>query len=207
MIAGMFAGTCLAWTSVQASPGIQQGGYLSGSAGIAMPEDGDITKAEILGDKLTVEYDDSWAFTGALGYDFGFFRMEGEFGYQGNDVEAMVWHNVNVNPEGEMTAMTGLANGYIDFENGTNITPFLTGGAGITMLELQDYQFPGDEKKLDIDENKFAYQFGAGIDFKVSNQISLDAKYRYFAVDEIENEYAKVEFASHNVMLGARLNF
>ena len=55
-------------------------------------------------------------------------------------------------------------------------------------------------------------QFGAGVEYGISEQLFLDLRYRYFASSDIglemgRNETIDMEFASHNIYAGLRYQF
>ena len=51
----------------------------------------------------------------------------------------------------------------------------------------------------------FAYQVGAGVDYSITDKITLGVKYRYTGLDSVELRDSNA--ASHNIYAGARLFF
>ena len=184
------------------------GPYFSFNGGMALAEDSDSTEPGLPG-TLTLESDAGFAGTVAMGFRFNpNIRFEAEFGYQQNDLDRMKYGWESVTLEGETWSNSLLVNGYIDFFNNSPITPFVTAGVGGAYVEVNDLKFPGEwGPGYDGDDTVFAWQVGAGIGYALTPQLTLDIKYRYFATADPEFDGTEVEYASHNIYAGIRLNF
>ncbi len=92
-------------TSAQAA---DKGMYASGNIGLSLLSDGD---ASIPG-LFTAEgsYDLGFMVGGALGYDFGAFRAEGEIAYRTNDFDEASSGGVTLPAEGDTSALSFMAN-------------------------------------------------------------------------------------------------
>jgi len=102
--------------------------------------------------------------------------------------------------------------GYYDFQNSSAITPYITAGLGIAKVKASlSLEVEIDEETYSVSvsdsDTVFAYQFGAGLEYAINKDVSLDARYRYFATSDPSFETTEAEFASHNLMLGARFKF
>jgi len=143
----------------------------------------------------------------AGGVKYGMFRVEGEFGYQINEIDSINSYDTEEDGlytgegKGDMSAYTFLVNGYADFDTGTPVTPFVTAGMGMAIVQLNDF-FGGD-----YNDKVFAYQVGAGITYAINPKMNVDLKYRYLATADPGLGGMDAEFASHNVYLGFRYNF
>jgi opacity protein-like surface antigen len=98
----------------------------------------------------------------------------------------------------DITALSFLINGYVDFVNSSRFTPYISGGIGVANL---DYKIANWS---DYD-SVFAYQVGAGVAFAINKHFTIDLKYRFFATEELETTIDT--FESHNIYLGVRYNF
>jgi outer membrane autotransporter protein len=107
---------------------------------------------------------------------------------------------------GDVTSLSFLANVYYDFVNSTPFTPYLTAGAGVAWLDVNDLAVAG-MRVGDSDDTVFAYQFGAGVGYAINKNLTVDLKYRYFATEDPKFDGIDAEFANHNVYLGLRYNF
>ncbi len=194
-----------------AQSGIVGRPYASFSGGLATLNDGDLkTSAGV----LEVESDPGVALAAALGYDFGpNFRMETELSYQQNDLDrlSLKGPGFGAKASGETTSMTGLLNGYYDFNNISALTPFVSAGLGLTKVELSDVAIDGGSIPGEADGTAMAYQVGGGFSYALNYNLALDLKYRYFAAVDLElddnAETAEFDYASHNIYGGIRASF
>lgn len=176
------------------------GKYVSGNLGLAMLSDADSTFRLAPGLTINTSYDTGWTLGAALGYNFGSTRLEGEVAYQKADEDKANDTSVTWNATGDISTLSFLVNGYYDFTNSSAFTPYLSAGLGFAKIELDDVDY-------NADDTVFAYQVGAGVGYALSKNVTLDAKYRYFATSDAEFEFETRDFASHNLLLGIRINF
>jgi opacity protein-like surface antigen len=136
------------------------------------------------------------------GYDFGFFRLEGELGWKrarlgdfGVDSGFVSSLNTALNrpsgvgdPVGANAALTagsidvggrvkvlsGMVNALLDFGNDDGVSFYVGGGAGRARVS-----FAGDR------DNAWAYQGIAGVRFALSENVDLGLKYRYFRTGRV----------------------
>lgn len=185
-----------------------EGLYVSGNIGFGMASDSDVTDSTIPGFTLTMEYDTGFALGAALGYDFNRFRVEGEIAYQKNDIDKVSALGVPLDASGDVSALAFLINGYFDFVNDSAFTPYISAGLGYAQIDLNDFNIVGSgEPNYSQDDSVFAYQVGLGVGYAVTEKVTIDVKYRYFATDDPEFDTAEAEVASHNFLFGVRFNF
>jgi opacity protein-like surface antigen len=185
-----------------------EGFYVSGNIGFAMLSDSDITDSTTPGLTITMEYDTGLALGGALGYDFNRFRVEGEISYQKNDIDKVSILGFPFAASGDVSSLAFLINGYFDFVNDSAFTPYITAGLGYAQIDLNDFNIAGSgEPDYSQDDSVFAYQVGLGVGYAVTEKVTIDVKYRYFATEDPEFDTATAEIASHNFLLGVRFNF
>jgi len=182
--------------------------YVSGQLGVVSLMDGDITEPGFSGE---AQYDTGWGIGGAVGHDFGSMRAELEFTYRINDFDEVSALGTTTSADGDMTSLALMLNGYYDFENSSSVTPYLMGGLGFARVEANDLVLSAFEVGS-ADDMVFAYQLGAGIGFKVSNEVTLDLAYRYFATSDPEFDVVgggttEMEYGSHNIIFGVRVAF
>lgn len=166
--------------------------YVSGSIGIGMRGDSDV---EVGSAKYSASYDTGIVFAGAVGLESGNMRVEGEIGYQKNGIEN--------NDDFDISMMTYLANGYLDFNLPTApITPYITAGIGLADVKAEGFGLNDNSCTV------LAGQVGVGAAYAISPLIKLDMKYRYLMAGDAEfDNRAKVSIDSHNVMFGLRAGF
>ena len=185
-----------------------EGLYVSGNIGFAMLSDSDITDSTLPGATITTEYDTGWTLGGALGYDFNRFRVEGEISYQTNDVDKIGAMGVSFDASGDVSSLAFLINGYFDFVNDSGFTPYISAGLGYAKVEFNDLKVPAiSSLSAGDDDSVFAYQVGLGVGYAVTEKVTIDVKYRYFATEDPEFDTTTAEIASNNFLFGVRFNF
>lgn len=188
----------------------QEGPYVGGAVGYSFPESIDSSIGVEAG------IDDGYAVIGAVGYGFNGFRAELEGSYRESSVDEARGLGFTVPVAGEVSALSAMANVYLDpsFQLGP-LQPYIGAGAGISRFEAQDIEAVGVQGlgPISADQTGFAYQFMAGAGFRVSEQATLTAGYRYFATPSIETTMAPfgpVEIDGlglHSVEVGFRSRF
>lgn len=184
-----------------------EGLYVSGNLAFAMASDSDLTDSTVPGVTVNTEFDTGLALGAALGYDFNRFRVEGEISYQKTDIDKVTM-GISADASGDISSLAFLINGYFDFVNDSAFTPYISAGLGYAQIDLNDFNVAGSgEPDYSQDDTVFAYQIGAGIGYAVSEKLTIDLKYRYFATEDPEFDTTEAEAASHNIIAGVRVYF
>ncbi|MCX7098522.1 MAG: outer membrane beta-barrel protein [Methylococcales bacterium] len=163
------------------------------------------------------DYDPGYVASIALGYRIAEpFRVEFEGLYQGNDrnsynetfTSGSYYYHNSGKLNGQRERMAFLVNGYYDFKNSSAFTPFLTGGLGGYHLSLKSNNV---DLSNDLD---FAWQVGAGVNYKLDDRISFDLKYRYFGgadttLSPDSSTFSGVHYSvgDHQAVAGIRIGF
>lgn len=165
------------------------------------------------------DYDTGYTGSVAIGYRIADqFRLEAEGIYQSNarnkfnETFSFVSPNFSDSQsfsgdlKGQRERSAFLLNGYYDFKNSTAFTPFITAGMGGYHIRLKTANGSSDN---DLD---FAWQAGAGVNYKLNDSISFDLKYRYFggADAEIKNQNGPSDLyavGDHQAIAGIRIGF
>ena len=137
------------------------------------------------GSGFVVDYKNGLDVDAIAGYDFGFFRLEGELGYKRTraksfSVSPSLLAAINTTPIsgitssrfvfGDRTRVTSaMLNGLIDYDIAPGFRIYGGGGAGRARV-----------KTLGQRDNAWAYQLIAGVSTAISPNIDLGLKYRYF---------------------------
>lgn len=184
--------------------------YVSGNFGITFPRDSTTTDSTVPGTTLDFGYDNGWSFIGAFGAKRDQYRADFEFGFQTNDLDSVKAMGTTLplagtGIKGHVDVVTGLVNVYYDFDLNNGFVPYLTAGLGFANATAK-ITVPGYGTVSD-DDTVFAYQAGAGIGYVLNDRITLDARYRYLGTSDSNFGTTKSEFASHNILLGVRVNF
>lgn len=181
------------------------GPYISGQIGMATMTNSDLSERD---STTTLAFDPGFANGFAVGFNFGMFRIEGEWGHQKNEIDKVKGYDYAYDEyysekvsSGNMEVYSFLGNIYLDFINPSTVTPYLTAGMGMARVELNDF-FSNN-----YNDAVLAYQVGAGLVFQINPHFSIDLKYRYFATENPEFDGIEANLASHNVYCGFRVNF
>ena len=189
-----------------ASDGVNtQGPYFAARLGVCFLEDATLSE-EGVPFTVDTEFDTGIGVEAAMGYDFGMFRAEGEIGYRKNDVDTFSILGVSLVGGGDIDALSFMVNGYLDFENQTALTPYIGAGVGVAKVSANDISI-GGVALSDEDDTVFAYQLGVGIGYSVTESLTIDLAYKYFATEDPDFEGTKAEYGSHNILFGVRINF
>jgi len=175
-----------------------EGPYLSGNLGVTMPTDSDVSEGGI-----EIKYDTGYAIGAALGYNFGAGRLEGELGYKSADIDEVSVSGLgSASVNGDLSVLSLMGNGYLDFNVNPTVKPYVMAGIGMANVAL-------DSNDLDVDDDDtvFAYQVGAGVGFALNNKVTLDLSYRYMGTEDANIDGADVEYGSHNILAGVRVQF
>lgn len=132
---------------------------------------------------------------GALGYDLGVVRVEGEISYRSYDVDKVIIGGVRYSRDADVSNWSVMANGYYDLETRTSVTPYAGLGLGLTRAKRDISGFDSESS------TELAYQLMLGAAFEVSSQAALTAGYRFFGYTDNDGEYV------HELNVGARFMF
>ena len=148
---------------------------------------------QLTGDITNFVIDYSLVGTGALGYAWvppdspvGF-RLELEGGYRRTEIDYIV---VSAGPtiltaEGYNESISAMANGYVDFNFGKRIAPYLGGGIGAARVSRREFVVNGVPLS-----NKYihtgAWQIMAGVGFRLSPGAIIGLELRHFELMEFQ---------------------
>lgn len=216
----LLALTLTAFTSKSAQADHQ---YFSGMAGISW-----IPSIHINNTNSSFDYMDHYslkptaALSGAIGYNFGNYRLEGEIGYQKNNFKSVVFSGTDEHGapfsdasypmKGDVSVISLMANGYYDFKLGSNINIYAMAGAGGANVSFNNVAMASDNYVNNINAMSLAYQVGVGVTKPITDHILLDLRYRYFKTSDmtVNWDYKGNDFNNntaintHSVLLGMR---
>ena len=121
----------------------------------------------------------------------------------------------------ELRTQSLMLNAYYDFKNTSKFTPYVSAGAGVTRVKNTQTLNPqfSEEASVGLSDtsNSFTWSAGAGVAYKVTENVALDLAYRYVDAGEVEfknnidlaNAKLKstADLTSHDYSLGIRYNF
>jgi len=186
------AGTILSLFLVMPAKAATNGWYVSleGGAGIVSDWEHTRTKWTYCGPEVKqalASFDTGWTVFGAAGYGMGQWRVELEGGYRQNDVdsyEKYKWDKTYViDAPGELTEASAMVNVIYDvpiFER-MAFSVGLGAGGDYARFKLDTPWAPVDE-----DEWHFAYQAIAGLNYALSEALTVFVNYRFTNVRDIQ---------------------
>jgi OOP family OmpA-OmpF porin len=167
-----------------------------------------------------------YAVLGFAGYNFGFFRLEGELGYRRHDVKSLTVVNdggiggklgigsltgVSTHPAGHVSAVSLMMNGFFTIVPSWRVSPYIGGGIGPANVTLYKLAVAGTTVAEGSD-GRLAGQGIVGLGGKINEQVSLGLDYRYFlTLDPTFKDASGAPFRSHyrtqNVLLSVVYHF
>lgn len=148
-----------------------------------------------------IDYDTVWNVSGALGYKYKYFRVEGEYTYRNDSDDEYgntVKHRVTLESDSFM------ANAYLDLMPNYWISPYVMGGIGLTRLDLSNDDITSSVGVSESwSKDNFTWQAGAGLSLRLNRCLNLDAGYRYVDMGAIE----KADVNAHEWYGGLRYTF
>ena len=168
----------------------------------------------VVGAETDWAYDFGYTFGGAVGYDFGDFRVDVEVAYL--SVRGDVTFSGKKDDKADnltLAVVAGTANAWYDIDTGTPFTPYVGAGAGganvsATIKDTPDYKGTGWA---------FAYLGGAGVTYAITPQIEIDLGYRLLGALGVEVTHANYvpdvdasftpSIMTHRLALGVRFAF
>ena len=184
--------------------------YGSMNAGVTFVSDSDITYNEPgFSGTEKLEYDTGYTFGLAFGKKMEQMRLEGEVSYGRNEVDSVDGISIPSGYSIETSLLNFMFNGYYDFKSGSDLTPYITAGAGFSRVEADINLVPIVDDNYD--DTVFAYQLGAGVGYAMSEIMTLDFRYRFLGTADPEFSYpggtAEAEIFSHNLTVGIHMAF
>ncbi len=181
------------------------GTYVSISGGAGLHNDSKLTSiatgAAVA--RSPIAYKTGIPVVGALGYSSDSWRVEAALGYQLNTINTF-GNGAAVAADSHTSVLSVMANGYYDVNmDDSSLSPYLTAGLGVASVTLKEAGF------TNIGRSEFAWQVGAGLGIKASDQVIVDLGYRYFRATDANNKAGteKGTFATSNILAGIRYNF
>ena len=156
---------------------------------------------------------------GIVGYDFGGFRLEAEASYRrasndGFNVSSTTTYAASGGSlTGNVSALSFMMNGLLDFGPDDGLQGFVGGGAGIGRVKILT-NAPGTLYDINDSDSGFAWQALAGVRYPISDHVDIGMKYRLYNQDHVNvigNGVARTpldtRFRSHSLMLTLGYNF
>ena len=184
--------------------------------------------------KSTAEYDTGFKIAGTAGYEFdGGLRVEGELFFARAGVDKVTYSGVpmvgkvDVPISGTADQLGGFANVWYDIGTGSNWIPFIGGGIGFVRVDQGDLDYNSNTlfrtivaaragqlfaqnlppvPEISTTDTVFAYHLSAGVGYRLTHNVILQAGYRFQSASDLEFE-AKNDTGTIDVNSGLRAHF
>jgi opacity protein-like surface antigen len=183
--------------------------YVAARVGYTMPRD---TDAGLLNDLHLQEFASLSASYGEeIDRGYAQFRLEGELSYRENQLADAQFLGNRVDADGHVRATALMANAFCIVETSTFVKPYGMVGLGGAWVTMDNAKAAG-VVVVDDSHPQYAYQVGGGLELTLSERVSLDVEYRYFATsrdeftDELGDDFS-YQYRTHEVALGLRYRF
>ena len=169
----------------------------------------------------------------AAGYDFGGMRTEVSFGYRNNMRftinDVVTKNNGNYANYSSMSvkAYSFMVDLYKDFDIGSDFTPYVGVGLGVTRFKTGDYSYTNYSKanvllqttsSVGRSSNSFSWRVGLGMNYKLTESVDVGLGYAYNYLGKItrndplglrKNTGAvdKVKFRSNEIVANIKFKF
>jgi len=155
---------------------------------------------------------------GAVGARFlEHFRTEMQFGFRSTEVKKIAVQPGPRDSDGDLSLFSVMANGYVDWDLGVGVIPFIGAGIGWGMPRLDAENNGNRLRQLSIDDTDSVFVWNAmlGGTLPISEVAELSLGYRYVQTEDIKlkstiggtGQRVKFEYDAHEVYLGLRFNF
>lgn len=137
-------------------------------------------------------------------------RIELEYSRRRNPLDQVTFVEGSVPGSGSLTTDSLLVNFFGVYHDKSRWSPYVGAGFGAAKIKA-DLQVTGQPLSSDA-AIVFAYQLGAGCEYALTDNLSLDLGYRYFGssrpkFSEANGRDFELDYASHSVVLGLKVGF
>jgi opacity protein-like surface antigen len=172
---------------------------------------------------LNARFDEGYKARGAVGYDFGVFRLEGEISYRYNDGDGL--GSITTAPPApvvsEISSISYLANVYYDYHSGNSPwIPYLGVGMGVSTVDFS-FSIPSVIGGAIVNDKDtvLAFQIMVGVGYEVTQHLAVNVDYNYLGTSDVElrankppllpaaGDNFKSSNSNHSFNLGIRYTF
>ncbi len=150
--------------------------------------------------------------SGAVGYNWGKLRVEGEIAYTENDFYSLdALGALAAGAKGDMSSLGFMVNAFRDFEISGPWRAYFGGGVGPAIVSINNGNLFGIPL-VDNDDTVFAYQVGTGMRYRMSPSTSLALDYRLFSTltpgfEDVVGVQFKSGYQSHSLRASLKVTF
>ncbi|WP_129128207.1 outer membrane beta-barrel protein [Geomonas oryzae] len=190
------------------------GPYVGANFGVNLLMDAKAT--DELGN-FNMSYSPALQWSAVVGWDLkpnssvGEGRVELEYTRRSNSLDSVEFVEGKVSGGGDLTADSLLLNCIGMIRDESSWSPYILIGLGAARLDASGLKVSGQPLSTDT-TTVFAYQLGTGVDYALTDALSLDFGYRFFGTTaptftEPGGQRFKTDYFSHSVDVGLRVGF
>jgi OOP family OmpA-OmpF porin len=175
-----------------------------------------------INDAYRVNFGTGYDIDAVAGYDFGFFRLEGELSYKHAGVDGINGTDVRILPDttgmldgGRVNVLSGMINALLDFGSDDGLQGYIGGGVGMANIKMSAATGTVGAHSFSDSDSRFAMQAIAGVRYPVSQNIDVGLKYRFFDIQhaKFSGDFGTTPFEfssnyrSNSLLLSVLYNF
>jgi OmpA-OmpF porin, OOP family len=205
-----------------------KGGYLEYSAGLSVLPNQSLkgSDATSAGYSGSARSDAGYSFGAAFGwhvYEFlgADFRTELAVNFRSSEVNTLNFGGPDITPQiasdasGDLSLLSVMANGYVDYDFGLGVVPYVGIGVGYGRLRM-DAETKGSTFKVNDTTSVFAWNVMIGGVLPYSETVDFTGGYRYLSTEDSELDSVvggigprrlDFEYDVHEITLGLRVKF
>ena len=175
--------------------------------------------AEAAGQGVSVEVDTEAGWVGiyAMGYTFKQMRVEGEIALRENQADTATLGGglafqstggASAPVDGRILTLSYMVNGIYEFGGEQmRFRPFVLGGVGFSRVKAILNRIGDQPYGFEDKTTTFAYQFGAGLEYPISDSLRIEVSYRFFGTPSVTFDDVDVTNTHHSGLVGLTLAF
>jgi opacity protein-like surface antigen len=167
--------------------------------------------------RFNLEFDPGIFGSATLGWDFapsnpvGEGRIELEYTHRSNKLDQVKLVEGKFKGNGDVTVDSLLVNFIGVYRDNKAWSPYFGVGLGAALADISNLQIVGNHLG-NGSSTVFAFQALTGIEYALTERLSLDLGYRFFGTlsqkfTEAGGQKAKMDYFSHNAVLGLKYGF
>lgn len=144
---------------------------------------------------------------GAIGWRFSKdWRAEAELAYRRYSLN-QVTYTTSTTLDGYADALSLMGNLWYDVPHGGHLTPYVGGGIGGALANYNN-----KKSGFKASDTGFIFQLGAGVNWRMTDKVSLDVGYRFRGIVDLTFRdstvlYTGNNYYGHNVIAGVTVDF
>ena len=169
------------------------------------------------GASATIDTEAGWVGIYAMGYTFKKIRVEGEIALRENSADTatlgggLAFQSTGTSSapvDGRILNLSYMVNGIYEFGGDQmRLRPFILGGVGFSRVKAILNRIGEQPYGFEDKTTTFAYQFGAGLEYPMTESLAIEVSYRFFGTPTVTFDDVDVTNTHHSGLVGLTLAF